>query len=546
MRKQPERMVWQCIAARKENVVLMMKRTRISGEAGLPQERAAKVRVTVMATGRSRWLAGRLPRRIGGRFGEQDMGQRLVRFSWGTATAIALGFLGVVAGVDSAGGQSVAGDEGVTVLTLRDALERAAHFNPQYRQALNRMGLEAPQRREAWGAFLPDLRVRYGTNQRFSRQATAVDFFGNPIDNEVTRTVTTSSSNQSASVGFDLFRGGERFHAFGIARARARANRLSAENELNTVLADVQRQFLVTQRQKARLAVEEEILAARERDYQLAERRFELAAIGRSDLYAANLDLEQQRVAVGEARSQVDKAMFALRRAIGDPSLRLLDVEQELPEPFDPADLDLEALAASAMQHSPAVGAAEATRAMAQSELSTTKASRWPTLSITSSFYRQASGAERAALFDLAPQDFYGTFGLDVSIPIFTRFETSQRIASASVELRNAGEQVRERELELDELVNSRYVDLQAAWANVRLQETVLDVASARLRIVNEEYRLATKGIEDLRTAVREEATARRDLVEQRFAFAEALLGLYEAAGMVAVEAGLEIARDNS
>jgi outer membrane protein len=238
--------------------------------------------------------------------------------------------------------------------------------------------------------------------------------------------------------------------------------------------------------------------------------------------------------------------MFALRRAIGDPSLRLLDVEQEPPEPFDPANLDLEALVASAIQHSPAVGSAEAARAMAQSELATAKASRWPTLSITSSFYRQASGPERAALFDLAPQDFYGTLGLNVSIPIFTRFQTSQQIAIASVDLRNAGEQVRERELELDEQVNSRYVDLQAAWANVRLQETVLEVASARLRIVNEEYRLATKGIEDLRTAVREEATARKNLVEQRFAFAEALLGLYEAAGMVVVEAGLELIPDQN
>ena len=523
-----------------------MRKMRTKGRAGLQQEMAGEVRGNVVAAGRPRKVLGRPPLRIVGQFRERDMARRLHNASCRTATAITLGLVVAIAGVDSGGAQSVVADQGVTVLTLRDALERAAQFNPRYRQALNRMELEGPQRRQAWGAFLPDLRVGYGTSQRFSRQATAVDFFGNPIDNEVTRTVTTSSSSQSASVDFDLFRGGERFHAFDLARAQARADRLSAENELNTVLADVQRQFLVAQSQKARLAVEEEILAGRERDYQVAERRFELAAIGRSDLYAANLDLEQQRVAVGEARSQVDKAMFALRRAIGDPSLRLLGVEQELPEPFDPANLGLETLVTSAMQQSPAVGAAEATRAMAQSELGTAKASRWPTLSITSSFYRSGSGSERAALFDLAPQDFYGTLGFNVSIPVFTRFQTSQRIASASVELRNAGEQVRERELELDEQVNIRYADLQAAWANVGLQETVLEVASARLRILNEEYRLATKSIEDLRTAVREEATARRDLVEQRFTFAEALLGLYEAAGMVAVVAGLEIARDQN
>lgn len=135
---------------------------------------------------------------------------------------------------------------------------------------------------------------------------------------------------------------------------------------------------------------------------------------------------------------------------------------------------------------------------------------------------------------------------LTVSIPLFTRFETSRQIASASVDLRNAEEQVREAEIHLEQQVRGTHMDLETAWANVRFQETVLDVARQRLRIVEEEYRLASKGIEDLRAAIREEATAQRDLVEQHVAFAEALVGLCEAAGMVAVEAGLESTHDQN
>ena len=459
------------------------------------------------------------------------------------AVGVVLG-LGVIAGVGGVAAQSASVDQEVTVLTLREALERASQFNPEYRQALNRMELEGPQRREAWGAFLPDLRLSLGTSQRFSQQRTAVDFFGNPIDNEVTRTVSTSSSNQSASVGLDLFRGGERFHAFDQARAQARAERLGAERDLNTILAEVQRQFLIAQRQTARLAVEVELLAARESDYEVTLRLFELATVGRSDLLGAELDLETQRVAVTEYRGQVDKAMLALQRAIGDPSLRLASIEQELPLPFDPASLDLEMLVATAVQRSPAVGAAEATRAVRQSALGSAKASRWPTLSLGSNFYRSASGPDRSALFELDPGDFYSTFGLTVSIPVFTQFQTSQRIASASIDLRNAGEQVRQAELEREEQVRTRYVDLETTWATLRQRETALEVAEERLRIVQEEYRLATKSIEDLRIAVREQATAQRDAVDQRFEFAVALVWLYEAAGIVAVEAGLATTRE--
>lgn len=460
----------------------------------------------------------------------------------GVVVGIALGL--VLGWGDGIGAQSAGGGQDAAVLTLREALERAVRFNPQYRQALNRMELEGPQRREALGAFLPDLSISYGTGQSFRRERTAVDFYGNPIQNQSVQTVSSSSSDQGASLGLELFRGGQRFHLYDQARAQARVDRLSARRDLNGILAEVQRHFLQAQRQRARLAVEEELLAARESDMQVTRRLFELATVGRSDLLGAELDLEDQRATITDYRGQAEKAMLALRRAIGDPALRVTDVEQQLPEPFDPASLNVEELVAAALQESPSVGAAEASRAVRRSQLGSAKASRWPTLSLTSGFSRGSFGSERTALFDWNPEDFAGRLRLSVSIPLFRRFETSQQIASADIDLRNAGEEVRQAELEVEEQVRASYVDLETAWANMRQREIALEVASERLRIVQEEYRLATKSIEELRTAIREEAGAQRDAVDQRFVFAEALRALYEAAGIVGREAGLNTARE--
>ena len=442
------------------------------------------------------------------------------------------------------GAQSSGSNQEVTVLTLGDALERAVRFNPQYRQALNRMELQGPQRREALGAFLPDLSINYGTGQSFSREETALDPFGIPIENPMFETVSYSQASQGVSVGLDLFRGGQRFHLYSQARAQARVDRLSAQRDLNTILAEVQRHFLSAQRQKARLAVEEELLAARQSDFEVTQRLFELATVGRSDLLGAELELETQRGTVRDYRGEVEKALLALRRVIGDPALRVPDVEQEFPEPFDPASLNVEDLVATAVQESPAVGAAEATRSVSRFQLGSTKASRWPTLSLSSRFSRDSFGLDREALFQWNPQDFSGGVSLNVSIPLFTRFETSQRIASADIDLRNAGEDVRRAELEVEEQVRASYVELETAWANVRQRDIAAEVASERLRIVQEEYRLAAKSIEDLRDAIRDEAAAQRDAVDQRFVFADALLTLYEAAGIVAREAGLDTARE--
>lgn len=460
----------------------------------------------------------------------------------GVAVVVLMGFA-VLPG-EGAIAQASASDQEVTVLTLQEALERAVRYNPQYRQALNRMELEGPQRRGALGAFLPNLSIDYRTGQNFRRERTAEDFFGNPIENEDFETISSSSSSQGANVSLELFRGGQRFHLYSRARAQARVDRLSAQADLNTILTEVQRHFLSAQRLRARLAVEEELLAARESDFEVTNRLFELATVGRSDLKGAELDLETQRATVTDIRGQVEKARLALARAIGDPALRSVDVEQQLPEPFDPTALDVEAIVAAALEESPSVGSAEAERAVNQSQLSSAKASRWPTLSLTSGFSRDSFGLQRGALFDWNPEDFFGRVGLSVSIPLFQRFQTSQDIASADVDLRNAGERVRQAELELVEQVRATYVDLETAWANVQQRDIAAEVASERLRIVQEEYRLATRSIEELRTAIRDEAAAQRDAVDQRFEFANALLSLYEAAGIVAREAGLNTARE--
>ena len=448
--------------------------------------------------------------------------------------------LAQLANAQSLAAQGTLQDQEVTVLTLRDALMRAAEHNPEYRQALNRLELEGPRRRQALGAFLPNFSVSYGTGQSVARELSWFGFDGTPITNPEPRTVTRSSSSQRASLGIELFQGGKRFHELGRARAQARVDRHGSERDLNRILAEVQRQFLVAQRHRLRLAVEEDLLAARERDYEMTERRFELVATGRSDVLGAELELETQRVTVTDIRGQVEKAMLALRREIGDPSLAALDVQQPLPEPFDPATLDLGALVARALRESPTVAAAEATLAVSQSNLSAEKADRWPSLSLSSGISRGSYGPERSSLFKFNPEGFNGSLRLSVSIPLFTRFQTSQSIASANIELRNARETIRKTELDVDELIRSRYVDLETAWANVRQRSRALEVASERLEIVREEYRLATKSIEDLRTAIRDEAAARRDAVDQRFEFAVFLVGLYEAAGIVGMEAGLD------
>ena len=474
-------------------------------------------------------------------------------YTVGLAVFLVPAGVGFAVPVELAGAGSVAagapvqeppGDSKPGALSLRDALARTVESNPEYRKALNRMELEGPTVRAAWGAFLPELEVSYGTGQAFARERSWIDFDGTRIENPEIRTRVTSYANQVASLSVDLFRGGGRFHALEQARATARVSRLSGAEELNRILADVQRQFLLAQRDKAGLAVEETLLAERRRDFERSRRLFELDLITRSDLLGAELELEAQRSVVVEARGSLDKSLLALWRSIGDPSIEVLDVERHLPEPFDPAGIDVERLVERALDEGAVAGVAEATVAVNRAALKARRASRWPGLTLFSNLNRRAYETDRAALFDLNPGGFNGGVGFSVSIPLFDRFGTSRGISEAAVELRNANETVRQTAVELEERIRARYVDLGTAWEVLRERSRRREIAAERLDIVRREYELDTKTIEDLRAAIREDAIALRDEVNQRYEFASALVGLHETAGIVACEAGLDGCRE--
>ncbi len=468
------------------------------------------------------------------------------RVAGGLAVAWGLG-VGTGGGLGAAA-QETGGVERVTVLTLHDALARASRSNSDYRQALNQLELDGHPRQSWWASVMPTVSLSYTTGLGLDRIPSYVDFEGNPV--QVANVTTKRRSNYSQDAGLQLnLDPVQRYYDFRQNQAQARRSRTSAERQLNAALAAVQRLYLDAQRQQAQLAVEQALLADRRLEFEEKERRFALLAISRSDLLSAELDLENQRIAVRTAQGGLDKALLALRTAIGDPDLGAVAIEPEPPAPFDPSTLDLATLVASAGRESPAVAAAASDLAVQRATLNSQKALDWPSISVSTTFGSSAYGQDYGELFALEFDEIAirATASMRVNVPlsdvlpIFDGFQKSYTVASATVSLRNAEMSFRQTMLQIEESIRSRYADLQTAWDNVRQRERALQVATERLGIVQEEYLLATSGIEALRTAIREEANARRDEVDQRFTFATALLALYEELGIVAREAGIDL-----
>lgn len=464
-------------------------------------------------------------------------------------TMAALVALVVPGGAMEVAGQKVGGGQGTTVLTLREALDRATRFNLSYRQALDQLELQSHPRRQWWAPFLPTVDLFYSTGYNVDRRPSYVGLDGAPIMVPEPQTNRRSSSVHQAQMRFTVLNQGQRFHELRTTRAQVRQSRVAAERQLNATLADIQRRYQAAQQAQARLAVEEALLADRQVEYGEQQKRFELLAIERSALLGAQLDLEGQRVAVRTARGELDKALLALRTAIGDPGLGAMEIEPQPPAPFDPSSLDLADLVSRARRQSPGVATAEAEVAVQQANLKSQKAWRWPTISLNTTVGGSTNGEKRTELFgfDTDTDRFRidANVGLSFTLPIadvlpvFDGFQKSYNVASASMTLRNAEAELQQTMLQLEETIRSRFVDLETAWANVQQQRKAHAVAAERLSLVREQYLLATVSIDALRTAIRDEATARRSEVDRRFELATALLALHEEVGIVAQEAGI-------
>jgi len=417
-------------------------------------------------------------------------------------------------------------------LTLDDVLERAAEYNPGYRQQLNNLELAGAERREAIGAFLPSLNLSLNSGLGFNRQTKAFDNFGNPIANPVTEWRTTSNSGQSASLSLNLFEGLTRFHGIDQANATADAREMAATASLAQIEATLRLEFSTSMRQRALLEIEQAARAGRAQDLIITRELFRLADVSAVDVRSAELDVLQLERRIAQARTAYRQALLNLRAEIGDPSLSEFEVDDQVAEPFDPAVLDVEMLVQMALERNPTIRQQVANVTRDQAGLKAAKGSRWPSLSLSANF-RQSDFADEydAFLEGYSTASRSAGVSLSLSVPVFRQFQTSRQIAAADVALRNTQQTLRETELDIERDVRSQHIALQDQWENYQSSLQTRDLAEEALQLAREEYRLASITFDQLQTRIDAALQERRNVVNAQYDFLNALINLEQTVG---------------
>lgn len=416
-------------------------------------------------------------------------------------------------------------------LSVEDALRLAEQHNPSLRKADNDVGAAEWGVRQAWAAFLPDLRTSLSFNASRSTGFVGQDDFGRPVQSPIALTTESSSASQGISAGITLFDGGANLRTLSARKSEARAASYGTRAQAVAVQAQVQRAFYQAMRAEQNIALEEQLLASAKDRLERSEALLRLAANDQVDVLGARADVASQQQRLEQVRADAAKARLNLLQVVGVTAEPTFELAGELPEAFDPAALDAGGLVASALERNPGVAQRAAQADAAARRVSALRGNRLPTISMQGSYGRNTSARGYGAVGELDPRNTSGTLGFTVSLPLFNRFGTTVQIAQAAASAEDAALDVRAARQQLETEVRSAHVDLVNAYRSLRLAEESARFSRDRLELAQEKFRLGAVSFTELQNVTDRTAQAERAALDARFAFVVARIALEERLG---------------
>ncbi len=439
--------------------------------------------------------------------------------------------------------------ERVEVLTLAEAMERAARHNPAFRRTTNDLGLNRTETRSAWLELLPTLNVNLlNTNTNWNRTPVASDIFGNPVNNPETGMIRSSQTSQGGALFFT-------FDLTNLLRLRqqeilSERRELTVSTEGHALRTEVAALYLTAQETLVSLELEQDLLDRARTNLDAVDRLFALARRDRTDLLGAELEVAEQEGSFERAEADHESALLELRTLIGDSTLTRFTIDPVPLTQFDPSRLDEERMVAEATTQGPRVRQAEASVEVEERNRTIQRAQWLPTLSLSYTTSRTSAARQRVvrdqegneigrieggeAFFDLNPDADWGrNFGLTVSFPnLGTWFNRSNAAEQTGIAVRNQRESLREARLDVEREIRTQLVTLRSSHRDLLLQERRAALAEERLNLTSEAYRIGQRTFLELQAVSRELAQARRAALQARFNLERARVTLERSLGM--------------
>lgn len=419
-------------------------------------------------------------------------------------------------------------------LSLERALSIALERSPDVRSALAAADAAGADRLAAWGSFLPSASLGLNLSRNYFTKTTFVSDQGTseqlpePLDS------SSQSAGQSLSLSWTIFDRGQRFAALRQQGANVRAAQRQLDDRRAAVVLGARTAYYQALRAQRLLELTERQVADREQELEIASRRYEIAAVERVDVLAAENALLDAQVSLLTSRLQAETQVEALAVALGlPPEAGDGTVLRDIGSLPDAASVPSAAMVERALTRDPEILQLDAQRAAAAAGLWSARSQYLPTIQANLGWSRNQAYGPDESFFQFDPGDTGRSFSISASWNVFNGFQREQANAQASSSKRQAEETLRRRRLEIERDVRRHVEEIAQLDGTLDLAERSFAIAEERLNMTRQMYQNGTIDFTALQQAVSQVTIAERRLIDLRYDYLIAWANLEQFGGDV-------------
>ncbi len=266
--------------------------------------------------------------------------------------------------------------------------------------------------------------------------------------------------------------------------------KFQTETVINDISLMVVNYYLNIVLNRELLLIAEGNLAVTEQQLDRSQKLFNNGRIARADLVQSEANVAQEKKNVADAKIEVDRALFNLSVLLQLPDYREFDIEMvSIPDDISMGLYDLNQVLQTAYAEQPAVKKAEVDLETAEKEIEIAKTGFKPTISgsynLGTSYADYFNkGLATDAWLSQWHENITNVFGVNVSIPIFEKFNNKLNVQKAKIgeslaqnSVERQKQTIRENVQEAYFNANSSFQAYEAAKESVRSSEISADFA---------------------------------------------------------------------
>lgn len=372
--------------------------------------------------------------------------------------------------------------------TLRQCIEHAIDHNIAIQQGANQVEQTKVAVNTAKWARLPNLNGNAGQSWNWGRTQTAVK-------NEDTgnySTVYVNSSSHSTSLNLNtnipLFTGLEIPHQYALAKLNLQAalsDLAKAKEEMAIQVASAYLQVLFNQElheisnQQVDLSTEQ------------CQRIIRLESLGKAspaEVAEAKARMAQDEMNAVQANNNYRLALLELSQLIELPSPEGLSLQKPTEEIQSVSLIPADEIFHTALNQKAAVQAAQHRLAGGKHAIRIAQSGYYPQLSLNGSLGTNYYSTINRSFHQQMNDNFSKYVGLSLSVPLFNRLNTRNRVRTAKLQQRHYA-------LELEQVKKTLYKEIQQAWYNAvaseskyRSSHSAMMANLASFELMNEKY----------------------------------------------------------